>query len=188
MAINIGLVGTNGAGKSTACDWFITQGFKCVSLSDQVRAAATEQGLPHDRATLIAIGSQLKEEYGPAVLAQRAIDSTSQYDNVVFDSIRHPLEIQLLKTFDCIVIGIDAPLELRYDRVQQRKKETDIVSFDVFKEQDQLERSGVSSGQSIDACMALCDIQLMNDRDYSELWMGLEAFCRSRYPNWIEAK
>ncbi len=161
----LGLVGSNGAGKSAACDYLAAQGFTVSSLSYGVRRAAREKGLPCTRDNLIAVGSQLKADFGPDVLAQRCVAAAKAQSNVVFDSIRHSAEAEFLKQNGVILIGIDAPLALRYERIKSRQNDTDQVTFEEFKAHDELETNGESPGQNIGATLKLCDFILENDAD-----------------------
>ena len=67
-----GVIGRNGAGKSTICDYLSEKGFSVFSLSDIVRSEADRQGLSHTRENLIQIGTRLKSEEGLDVLAKRS--------------------------------------------------------------------------------------------------------------------
>lgn len=187
MSIRVGLVGTNGAGKSTACEWFVAQGFSCISLSDYVRSAATEQNLGHDRLTLIEVANRLKKEQGNDVLATKAMESSQHIERVVFDSIRHPIEMNTLKKHATFIIGIDAPVELRYQRIQQRQKETDKVTFTEFQHHDELERFGASSGQSIQSCIDACDHVVMNTHSMETLWDELHTYSQAHNLDWTGA-
>jgi dephospho-CoA kinase len=167
----IGVVGCNGSGKSTVCDYLKEQGFYAVSLSDVVRKQAQNQGLPNDRDTLTNLANQLKKAHGLDYFAQETIQWIQQqrHTKVVFDSIRHPKEIQLLLQYHVTFIGVETPLETRYQRILDRKKGTDFVSFDTFKRQDAVETSGTSSGQNIQACLTMCDYKIQNNKDLRNL-------------------
>jgi dephospho-CoA kinase len=172
----IGIVGTNGAGKSSVCDLLRPMGYAVLSLSDEVRAEASRRGRPWDRDSLTQTGSELKAEKGHAVLAIMAVEKARQMgsDNVVFDSIRHPDELAHLKKNGVYLIGVTASPEVRYARIQSRGKETDRVDFPTFVSQDTREFEGTSSGQHIAACMAACDIVLDNSGSPEDLQHALE--------------
>ncbi|MBT3580814.1 AAA family ATPase [bacterium] len=167
----IGLVGTNSAGKSTICDLLKAKGYTVFSLSDIVREEAAHKGLPSIRENLIKIGSELKTKNGPAILAQQSFQKVLDQNltKVAFDSIRHPAEVQYLQEQGVIIIGIDAPIELRYQRIKLRQKDTDKVNFATFKKHEELEMNGQSSGQNLAACFKLCSTIIINDQDLKHL-------------------
>lgn len=165
----MGLVGANGSGKSSVCTYLNHQGFYTLSLSNAVRAEATRLGLDHSRESLIQTGNQLKNQWGLDILAKRSIELASAYEKVVFDSIRHPAEARYLQQAGVVLIGVTAPLELRYARIKKRQRETDFIDFDTFCEQDAKENTGVSSGQHIQATLQLCTYRVVNDQDLVSL-------------------
>lgn len=173
--MKFGLIGRNGSGKSVVCEWFGSQGFHVTSLSDEIRREAERQQRPLDRDTLTEISNQLKAADGMGVLAQRAIEFTQQYHQVVFDSIRHPDEVRILKAHGVVFIGVDAALAIRYQRVLDRKRDTDFVDFETFKRQDEAEFSGLRPAQNIKACWAYCDIFIDNNQaDKAALFSAVE--------------
>lgn len=164
MKIGIGLVGTNGAGKSTACELLEEEGFRKISLSDFLREIVKEQGLPLDRDTLTNESNKIKHQFGNDYFAKVAISyaKNNHIEKAIFDSVRHPDEVLYLKTNGVIFIGIDAPIELRYERITSRMKETDKVNFETFLRQDNYERFGASSGQNIEMALKECSTILTN--------------------------
>jgi dephospho-CoA kinase len=172
----IGLVGTNSAGKSTVCDLLKAKDYTVFSLSDIVREETAHKGLPSIRENLIKIGSELKTKNGPAILAiqsfQKVLDQ--KLSKVAFDSIRHPAEVQYLQEQGVIIIGIDAPIDLRYQRIKLRQKDTDKIDFATFKKHEELEMNGQSSGQNLTACFKLCSTIIINDQDLKHLEQQIE--------------
>lgn len=171
MAKRIGLVGSNGAGKSRVCQHLASLGFEMFSLSDMLRETATVQNIPHTRDELTQLGNTLKAKSGLACLAVKAVEKMNTRPNTswAIDSIRNPEEAKVLKQAGVVLIAIDADITIRYKRITERKKETDQVDFETFKTQDDYERSGKSSGQFIDDTMKLCDITINNNGTEDEL-------------------
>jgi dephospho-CoA kinase len=171
MKILIGLVGTNGAGKSSVCDHLRSKGFSILSLSDVVRAEARKENLGLDRDNLTRLGSRLKSEFGHDILAKRVFKTAQKepQKNWVFDSIRHVDELKYLKNHGVYFLGLDAPMKLRYERVILRKGSTDFVDFETFKAQCDREYFGQSSGQNIKETLALCDKVIQNGGSLGEL-------------------
>ena len=173
---SIGLVGTNGAGKSTACDYFKEKGYTILSLSDALRDHLTKLNLPLDRDTLTNTANTLKAERGSAVLAEMVFQLSKKVDTpVAFDSVRNVDELNYLKNQGVHFIGITAPLEVRYERIKSRNRETDHVDFETFKRQDQRESDGSSSGQNISSTLESCNTICQNDSTVTHLHAQLDA-------------
>ena len=168
----IGVVGTNGSGKSTVCEYLSQKGFLIVSLSDIIRDYVATKNLSPDRRTLTECANKLKQEYGLNYCAKQTYEKVVQSEkkNAVFDSIRHPVEVEFLKGKQVILIGIETTLQKRYERIQKRKRQTDFVTFETFKAQDEAESSGSSYGQSISKCLELCDHKILNNSTLEELY------------------
>ncbi len=170
----IGLVGTNGSGKSSACSYLKDRGFTVFSLSTIVRQEAAKIGRPLTRDNLIVTGSELKRENGADVLAKKAFDQCGHLPQVVFDSIRHPAEAAYLVQKGVVLVGITAPVEVRYARIFDRKDSTDKIDYDTFLRQDNCENTGKSSGQNILQTMKACRYTLDNGKDVSTFHRKLE--------------
>jgi dephospho-CoA kinase len=180
----IGLIGTNGAGKSTVCDYLRELNFTVISLSDFVRESLSQDRKPHTREHLIERANQLKSEYGQDVLAKKAFTKYSKRDstNVVFDSIRNSHETRYLKSKNVVLICIDATVEKRYERIVQRQRESDLIDFNTFVRHDALEMKGQSLGQNIEAAIADCDYKINNNGNLSDLHRDIESVLQ--FPVW----
>ncbi|MCP4049717.1 MAG: AAA family ATPase [bacterium] len=164
--IYIGVIGTNGAGKTEICNFLSTRGFSIYSLSDIVRAEAVKKNLEPNRDNLVHIGTMLKSRLGDNILAKEVYAKAAKEEKnlAVFDSIRHIKEVAFLKTKNIKFIGIDAPVEIRYERIKKRKKDTDNIDFETFKKHDERENLGKSAGQNILEALKECDSLIINDR------------------------
>ena len=173
-----GLVGRNGSGKSTVCQYLMDQGFLYLSLSDMLRQEARLRGLCEERDVLRTLGNELKAADGLDVLAKRAYVKFKNEEKAVFDSIRHPLEASYLKSQGVVLLGVNVDVRVRFERIQQRQSPTDYVDFDTFVQQDQAEESGESFGQSIQETLALCSFVIDNNGTQEALyekakqWLG----------------
>ena len=168
-----GVIGRNGSGKSTVCEYMVSKGYTVHSLSDVVRMHATNQGIHPDRDALTKLANELKQTTGVDYFARAAVNnvkSNQQQLLIVFDSIRHPIEIDYLRSHHVTFIGVHAPLKDCYDRIVRRGKGTDFVSFDEFKRQDAYELNGESFGQLISSCLELCDYNFENHGDLRNLY------------------
>lgn len=173
---SIGLVGTNGAGKSTACDYFKQKGYTILSLSDALRNHLTQLNLPLDRDTLTNTANTLKAEKGANILAKMVFELSKTFQGpIAFDSVRNVEELTYLQDQGVFFIGITAPLETRFERIKTRLRETDHVDFETFKRQDLRETDGSSSGQNITSTLESCNIICQNDTTVEHLHTQLDA-------------
>ena len=136
----IGLTGTNGSGKTVAAEHLTKKGFRFRSLSDVIREELASRGLRATRENLIAEGNRLRSEFGPAILAQRIASKFRLDQNYVVDSIRSPHEVRALREWgDFHLLHLDAPRDLRYERVLRRGGQRVPASYAVFAEQEERE-------------------------------------------------
>ena len=117
----IGLTGPNASGKGEVARYLARKGFAYYSLSDIVREEAKKIDLKPTRENLIYVGNLLRKNLGPSILAKK-IKPRLKGKNVV-DSIRNVAEIKELKKIDnFILLGISAPVGLRFKRASKRKR------------------------------------------------------------------
>lgn len=165
----IGLTGTNASGKGEVSNYLRSKRFQYISLSDIVREEADAQGLERTRANLIKIGNGLREKGGADILAKKTIEKIKQ-ENVVIDSIRNLAEAKAVKALkDSKLIAVDAPIELRYKRSQQRMLDRDKVSFEDFKKLEEAENLKTTTGQQLKQCMGGADKLIINDGTIQDL-------------------
>ena len=179
----IGLVGTNGAGKSAVCDYLRQRGYLIVSLSDIVRAEVRHHHRPESRDSLVQTANEMKARYGADVLARRAFHETDEkeVDSIVFDSVRNLDEVQFLRSKGVIFLGIDAPVDLRYERVKLRARESDLVDYETFVSHDDRENKGISSGQHIFRAFEECQTIIRNDGSIDQLKRDVDAFIAATF-------
>jgi len=161
--IIIGITGTNASGKDTAADFFKQQGFEAFSLSDILREEAKKRGLEVSRENLIALGKELREKFGLGYLAEETLKKIKA--NSIVTSIRHPQEVATLKKSPHFsLIAVDAPIELRYKRVQKRDRgEKEGETLAEFKKLEAKEFASEGAGQQLGKCMAMAEYQIEND-------------------------
>jgi dephospho-CoA kinase len=164
----IGLTGPNASGKGEVANVLVSRGFIAHSLSDVVREAATAEGLEHTRNNLIAIGIRLRTEAGPGALATIILPRLA--GRAVVDSIRSPGEVEVLRTLPrFVLLGIDAPLELRFRRSMQRGRVGDGATLEEFAGNEMRENSDTERGQQLQKTLALADVVIINDGSLADL-------------------
>jgi dephospho-CoA kinase len=137
-------------------------GFAVHSLSDIVREEAADRGLPPEREHLIRVGNLLRSAGGPGVLASRMLGRLGRRD--VVDSIRNPAEVEVLRGLPrFVLVGIDAPPELRFRRSTARARPGDPASIEEFRRREEQENTGDPTAQRLAATFSLADRVLRNE-------------------------
>jgi len=166
----LGLTGKNAAGKGEVANHLKAKGFIYYSLSDVVREEATKKKIQHTRENLIRLGNELREKYGPRVLAERINEKLKKGKNFVIDSIRNPNEVkELTKNRDFLLLGIKAPVKLRFERGIKRNRTGDAKTLDEFKKQEEKENIKKYSNQQLDVTCALAGKVIENNGSLEEL-------------------
>ena len=168
----IGLTGRNGAGKGVMADYLARKSFEAHSLSDILREELRARGESITRVRLIEAGRELRAAYGPAVLAERTLARLAPNKNYVIDSIRHPAEVEALRSRESFVlINVEAPLEVRFERNLERGREADPKTLEAFRAIEEAElESADEEGQQLVRCEERADHAVVNDST-------IEGFC-----------
>jgi len=170
----IGLTGTIGSGKGVVANFLKEKGFVYLSLSDELRALASEKKIQLTRENLQNLGNLMREENGPGFLAQLVVEKikNQKYSNAIVDAIRNPAEVKELKKLkNFFLISVDAPLELRFERIKERKRESDPISIEEFQKIDARDK-GIGekeTGQGVGICMLQADFNLINNGELEEM-------------------
>lgn len=172
----IGVVGYYGCGKDTVAEILENYGFVHISLSDMIREELKKKNIEITRENLIKEGNRLREEYGPSVLADRAIEKIKQfekegYTDFVITSIRNPYEVNSLKKRDdFVLIYIEALPEIRFARVVSRHRENDPKTFEEFVTLEEKEKHNTDpTKQSISDCVKMADYTIKNNGSLNDL-------------------
>ena len=171
----IGIGGTNGAGKDTLAQVLVDRfGFLFVSVSDVLRDEARRRGLLVEREALRTISAQWRRESGLGVLVDRSLEHlTSSHMGIAIASIRNPGEADRIHELGGLLIWIDAPAKIRYERIVARGRAAeDAKTFEEFVAEENAERS--HAGDS--ATLSLSDVEELADLRIENAGTDLEAF------------
>jgi dCMP deaminase len=191
--MRVGVAGLNAAGKGEVVRLLERRGFYPVSLSDVIREDLAREGLEPTREHMIERGRVLRERFGPAVLAERVQRNLPADRNHVIDSIRHPAEVDALRSGGgFLLVWVDASPEMRFERASARGRGGDAQTFDAFVAVQARELGSADpAAQQLLAVKALADETLSNDGSLQELEAQLgevlrdKLFFRDR-PPWDE--
>ena len=167
----IGLTGRNAAGKGEVAKYLQTKSFYYYSLSDAIREELRARKLEVSRELLIQVGNELRQRFGPSILADRIVELTRPDRNYIIDSIRNPAEVATLRKAcrEFKLIRVDAPLQTRFERTVARRRENDPITFEAFVALETREASGDPMSQNLDEVEKLADEILVNDSSLEEL-------------------
>lgn len=166
----IGLTGPNASGKGETAQYLLSKGFIYYSLSDILREEGARLGMSPLRENLIRLGNRLRKEKGPAVLALRAIEKLPEGKKSVVDSIRNPAEVEALrKVKGFFLLGLTAPVKIRYERGIKRNRPGDAQTLEDFMEKEEEENASSIENQQLKKCLEMADIIITNDSSLEEL-------------------
>lgn len=140
----IGTVGLPGSGKGEAAEVAREEGVPVVTMGDVVRDACRERGLdPAQHHGEIA--QALREEEGSTAIAERSIPrvkDASDADVVLVDGLRAPAEVKRFREAfgtDFVVVAIEAPFDLRAERLGARGRDESDLSIEQLRNREQRE-------------------------------------------------
>ena len=147
------------------------QGWEGCSCSDSIRHWLKENGKEINRENLTQGGRSLRSKGGPGILAELLLERISPEQPTIIDSIRTPDEVHALREREgFLLIEVHAPIDLRWERMQQRGREGDPENYQDFLSQEEAEAVAKnSSGQALVATAELADLLIINDGTRQEL-------------------
>lgn len=164
-SLAICIAGMPGAGKGVVAEVARTHGLKVVSMGDAVRMEAKRRGLSISREELSSLMFKLREERGPAAVAELCLGSLKPTDQVVvFEGVRSLAEVKLFKKKfrKTVIIAVHSPPLKRFRRLKLRGRSDDPSTLREFKERDENELK-VGLGD----LLALADYVVVNDSTLS---------------------
>ena len=168
----IGITGPIASGKSILSETLSEKGFTKLSLSDEVREEAKLRNISIERKNLQDLGNLLRKEKGKGYWAERLIDKIIPKKDYIIEGIRNPGEIEVLrKLSDFVLVGINAPIEKRFQLIISRNKSSDPKTLEEIKEMDErdLGKGEDHLGQQTKACFELADHFIENKSTIQEL-------------------
>lgn len=171
----IGLTGRNAAGKGEVARYLQKKSFYYYSLSDAIRDEIRARGDESTRERLIIVGNELRQRYGSNVLAERVLAKIEDDKHYVIDSIRNPAEVETFRTAKHFkLIRIEAPVEIRFQRILNRQRESDPRTLEEFMTLENREAEGDDTSQNLVKVELMADDSLTNDTTLERLYPQID--------------
>ena len=134
----IGLTGTFAGGKDTLAQYLQDElDYNHASTSDILRKFAKEKYGSIERPVLNETATELRQTRGAGVLAELALQ---QKRPLIVSGIRSLGEANAIKAAGGIIVFVDAPIEVRYARMQSRQRDSEAkISLQDFKAREDKE-------------------------------------------------
>ena len=132
----IGVSGTFGSGKDVLAQLLERErGFGHVSTSDLVREEAMRRYGQIERPVLHKTAQECRGQYGAGYFVELGLDKPRP---LIISGIRSLGEMKAIKQAGGVMVFIDAPLEVRYERMVLRGRDNEVkISLEEFREREE---------------------------------------------------
>ena len=123
----------------------------------------------------------MRYNFSPAYVIGKLYEQALQMkQNCILDSVSIIKEVEFLrKVPNFYLIAIDADINTRYKRIQARKSQTDFVSLEEFRHQEEVDESSQNTNEpNLQKCISLADKVFINNsnintlHDYCKHWLN----------------
>jgi dephospho-CoA kinase len=183
----ISVVGPISSGKGKVAEILREEGFTHHSFSSTIRAVAKERRIPITRKNLSELGKTLqKEAPDTSLLAERIVEMIEKdvargRKKFVIEGSRRVDDIKVFKKhvadnpeMKFIIVAVDAPARIRFERLKARGRHGDPETFSEFKKIDEEELRG-SSGQEVAKLIKIADYHIDNSGTVKEYEKNINA-------------
>lgn len=174
--IILGFVGKKCAGKGFTISYLAEKyAFVTSSLSDRVREEVRRRGLEITRENQQQVAGELRNEFGPLVLAERTWQDVEERDlgRIVIDSIASPAEVEYFKNKPNFhLVALDADQRLRYERMVGRGFTGDPITWENFVQME--ERENNKDGRNMGETLSMAEYSIENNGIEEELYQKID--------------
>ncbi|MBY0309657.1 AAA family ATPase [Patescibacteria group bacterium] len=174
----IGITGTDGAGKGTVVEYLVKQkGYLHFASRGYLTRELNRRGLYGSRANLREVANELRAHNGDGHLVTVALRQVHEeaWPYLIIESIRAVAEVEALHAAGGVLLAVDAPVAVRYERIVGRGSASDHVSFEEFVAQETLEMNDPDPhGMQKARVLAMADYTIINAGLYSDLEAATE--------------
>ena len=167
----IGICGTLLAGKGVVVEILKARGFQHASVRALIKEELAREGLAPTRKNMQDYANSKRKEFGVQYWVQKALEKYKSYDApLIIESLRNMGEADWLrKNSNFYLIGVDAPFEMRWDRLKGRNIDADLMDHDRFVIDDARDRgfNEPLEGQQTGMLLVHADFLINNDENYT---------------------
>lgn len=178
----IGITGTLGAGKGTVVEYLVSQyGFTHFSVRTFLLEEIRKRGYEENRDSMVRLANEMRTLHGPSTIIERLYEMAAEKNNnCIIESIRTPGEITALRQKQHFyLLAVDAEQTTRYERIRIRNSETDRISFETFKGNEEREmHADDPAKQNLSACISQADHVIYNNGRIEDLHQEVDLFIR----------
>lgn len=158
----VAITGMPGAGKSTAAQALVEEGWTRVVMGDVIRAETKKRGLEPDAKNTGEVMKHLRKERGDSAVADLCLEAIGKAgtSRAVVDGVRSMAEVVAFrKKAAVLLVAVLASPARRYELLKERGRSDDPLTYDMFATRDRRELD-VGIGEPI----ALADETVSNQR------------------------
>lgn len=160
----IGVSGTFASGKDTVAA-FLEQdfGYTHVSTGDIVRRVAMEKYGSLERPVLLRTADELRRSEGAGALALEALKASRP---LVITGVRSLGEAKTIQQAGGVIVFVDAPAEVRYERMRARARDNEtVLTLEQFRanEEKEMYSGSTDADFNIRGIGELADVIVTND-------------------------
>ncbi len=166
----IGIAGRTAAGKETLTQFLRDNGFNYFETRKIISDSLSELGLEPSRTNMQDLADKWRNESGAGALMKKILEKINKNENWIIDSLRNSGEAEFLRQElgdDFVLIGVDAPQKIRFERIIKRGKQSDMLDWDNFLKVDERDNFDKENpmGQQTGKLLEMADFVIMNDKD-----------------------
>jgi len=166
------LTGTPGAGKGEISKILKEKNIPVIVMSDVPREEVRKRGLEMNIKNLDTVALDLRKKFGRDVVAKRVAEKLKEIksDIVCVDGFRNVEELDIIKAVgDIKIITVDAPRDVRFERLVKRGHDRDPKNIEEFEWREQKQKE-----IGLDKVLTMGDYRIENNDSLDELKIKVE--------------
>ncbi len=173
------VTGSIGGGKGEVVNYLAEKyGMKHYSFRQFFADELVRRGLPVDRPHMIDLADELRVTHGSGYVVRELTEQARREGgNAVLESIRNLGEVEYLKAQpDSVLLAVDAPVEMRYERNKLRGTTLDPQSFEDFLRDEKREMENTDPWRNnIAKAITLADYSYQNTGTLEDLHAWIDS-------------
>lgn len=174
----IGIAGRPAAGKETITGFLRDKGFVYNETSKLFRSELEKQGKEITRTAMQDLADSWREKEGVGGVMKKFLETIDLDKNHIIDSFRNAGEAEFLRNNvkNFILIAVDAPRELRFERTLARDKSSDPKTWEEFVKVDERDNfdSANPMGQQTGRLIEIADFVVVSDSNLESAMIQIE--------------